>query len=65
MHSVSTRFQSVFGFLTTVALVLGAIIAASDFLHPAEPTTSIKVSNVQVYVKPMVYPAGGIPLVIF
>ncbi|KAK2868095.1 hypothetical protein FQN49_003157 [Arthroderma sp. PD_2] len=48
MHSVSSRFQSVFGFLTTIALVLGAFIAASVVLHPAEPTTSIKLSSVQV-----------------
>ncbi|EEQ29039.1 Signal peptidase complex subunit [Microsporum canis] len=48
MHSVTTRFQGVFGYLTTVALVLGAVIAASVFLHPADPTTSIKLSNVQV-----------------
>ncbi|KAI0969815.1 signal peptidase subunit [Xylaria arbuscula] len=48
MHNSLTRLQSVFGFFTTVAFVVGAIIAASDFTAPRTPQASIKATNVQV-----------------
>ncbi|KAI0810502.1 signal peptidase subunit [Xylaria sp. FL0064] len=48
MHNTLTRIQSVFGFFTTVAFVVGAIIAASDFATPRTPSASIKPTNVQV-----------------
>ncbi|KAI1283641.1 signal peptidase subunit [Xylaria sp. FL0933] len=48
MHNSLTRIQSVFGFFTTVAFVVGAIIAASDFAAPRTPSASIKPTNVQV-----------------
>ncbi|KAI1352518.1 signal peptidase subunit [Xylaria sp. FL0043] len=48
MHNSLTRIQSVFGFFTTVAFVVGAIIAASDFTAPRTPSASIKPTNVQV-----------------
>ncbi|RYP50688.1 hypothetical protein DL768_003832 [Monosporascus sp. mg162] len=48
MYNSLTRLQSVFGFFTTVAFVVGAIIAASDFLAPRTPSAVIKPTNVQV-----------------
>ncbi|KAI0550767.1 signal peptidase subunit [Xylaria curta] len=48
MYNSLTRLQNVFGFFTTVAFVVGAIIAASDFTAPRTPSASIKPTNVQV-----------------
>ncbi|KAI0866006.1 signal peptidase subunit [Xylaria cubensis] len=48
MYNALTRLQNVFGFFTTVAFVVGAIIAASDFTAPRTPSASIKPTNVQV-----------------
>ncbi|KAI0490909.1 signal peptidase subunit [Xylaria cf. heliscus] len=48
MYNSLTRLQNVFGFFTTVAFVVGAIIAASDFTAPRTPTATIKPTNVQV-----------------
>ncbi|RYP59437.1 hypothetical protein DL769_008525 [Monosporascus sp. CRB-8-3] len=48
MYNSLTRLQNVFGFFTTVAFVVGAIIAASDFLAPRTPSAVIKPTNVQV-----------------
>ncbi|KAI0119883.1 signal peptidase subunit [Nemania sp. FL0031] len=48
MYNSLTRIQNVFGFFTTVAFVVGAIIAASDFTAPRTPSASIKPTNVQV-----------------
>ncbi|KAI1117199.1 signal peptidase subunit [Nemania sp. NC0429] len=48
MYNSLTRIQNVFGFFTTVAFVVGAIIAASDFTAPRTPSASIKPTNLQV-----------------
>lgn len=48
MHSVLVRIQNVFGFFTTVAFSVAAVIALSSFIHPQNPSSSISVSNVQV-----------------
>ncbi|KAL1956842.1 hypothetical protein VTO42DRAFT_6792 [Malbranchea cinnamomea] len=48
MHSALNRAQSVFGFFTTVAFVLGLLTALSVTLHPAEPVSSVALTNVQV-----------------
>ncbi|KAI1260000.1 signal peptidase subunit [Xylariaceae sp. FL1019] len=48
MYNSLTRIQNVFGFFTTVAFVVAAIIAASDFASPRTPSATIKPSNVQV-----------------
>ncbi|KAI1126360.1 signal peptidase subunit [Nemania abortiva] len=48
MYNSLTRIQNVFGFFTTVAFVVGAIIAASDFTAPRTPSATIKPTNVQV-----------------
>ncbi|KAK7749388.1 hypothetical protein SLS62_008132 [Diatrype stigma] len=48
MYNSLTRLQNVFGFFTTVAFVVGAIIAASDFAIPRTPSAAIKPTNVQV-----------------
>ncbi|KAI1147072.1 signal peptidase subunit [Nemania diffusa] len=48
MYNSLTRIQNVFGFFTTVAFVVAAIIAASDFTAPRTPSASIKPTNVQV-----------------
>ncbi|KAF2969358.1 hypothetical protein GQX73_g4182 [Xylaria multiplex] len=48
MYNSLTRIQNVFGFFTTVAFVVSAIIAASDFTAPRTPSASIKPTNVQV-----------------
>lgn len=50
MHSALNRAQSVFGFFTTVAFVLGVLTAVSVTLLPAEPVSSVELTNVQVYV---------------
>lgn len=50
MYNSLTRLQNVFGFFTTVAFVVAAIIAASDFTVPRTPSADIKTTNVQVYV---------------
>ncbi|KAI3324990.1 signal peptidase subunit-domain-containing protein [Xylariaceae sp. AK1471] len=48
MYNSLTRIQNVFGFFTTVAFVVAAIIAGSDFTLPRTPSASIKPTNVQV-----------------
>ncbi|KAK6065714.1 signal peptidase subunit family protein [Seiridium cupressi] len=48
MYNSLTRIQNVFGFFTTVAFVVAAIIAASDFTAPRTPSATIKTTNVQV-----------------
>ncbi|PVI00452.1 signal peptidase 22 kDa subunit [Periconia macrospinosa] len=48
MHSVLVRIQNVFGFFTTVAFSVAAVIALSTFIHPQSPSSSISLSNVQV-----------------
>ncbi|KAM0342252.1 hypothetical protein ACHAPU_009657 [Fusarium lateritium] len=49
MFNTLTRGQNAFGFFTTVAFVVAAFIAASDFLTARAPgVNNIKASNVQV-----------------
>ncbi|EPQ62433.1 Bgt-3656 [Blumeria graminis f. sp. tritici] len=48
MFSTSNRLQNLFGFFTTVALVLGALIAASDLLAPRTPRASLSLKDVNV-----------------
>ncbi|KAK7427082.1 Signal peptidase complex subunit [Neonectria magnoliae] len=49
MYNSLTRIQNTFGFFTTVAFVVAALIAASDLLTPRTPSASlIAPTNVQV-----------------
>lgn len=49
MHSSLNRAQSVFGFFTTVALVVAGLAALSVLLFPTDaPTASVQLKNVQV-----------------
>jgi signal peptidase complex subunit 3 len=48
MHSALVRLQNVFGFFTTVAFTVAAVIALSSFISPQSPTASIQLRNVQV-----------------
>lgn len=49
MHSSLVRIQNTFGFFTTVAFVIAAFIAASDFIAPREPVVNVlKTTNLQV-----------------
>ncbi|KAH7152262.1 signal peptidase subunit-domain-containing protein [Dactylonectria estremocensis] len=49
MYNSLTRIQNTFGFFTTVAFVVAALIAASDFLTPRAPTVGLLTpTNVQV-----------------
>jgi hypothetical protein len=50
MHSTLTRAQNVFGFFTTVAFTIMALLAASDLVTPRAPSASVKLRDVQVYV---------------
>jgi hypothetical protein len=50
MHSSIVRIQNVFGFFTTVAFVVAALIAASDLIAPRTPSANVAVKDVQVYV---------------
>ena len=52
MHSSLVRIQNAFGFFTTVAFVVAALIAATDLLAPRTPSVGVlKPTNVQVYVQ--------------
>ncbi|RKU40733.1 hypothetical protein DL546_002706 [Coniochaeta pulveracea] len=49
MYSSIVRIQNTFGFFTTVAFCIAALIAASDFFSPRAPTVnSLKTTSVQV-----------------
>jgi signal peptidase complex subunit 3 len=48
MHSALVRLQNVFGFFTTVAFTVAAVIALSSFVSPQNPTADIQLRNVQV-----------------
>jgi hypothetical protein len=49
MHSSLNRLQAVFGFFTTVALVVAGFAALSVLLFPTDTTTaSVQLKNVQV-----------------
>jgi signal peptidase complex subunit 3 len=50
MHSTIVRVQNVFGFFTTVAFAVAALIACSDLIVPRAPSASVSVKDVQVYV---------------
>jgi signal peptidase complex subunit 3 len=50
MHSTIARVQNVFGFFTTVAFVVAALIAATDLIAPRAPRATITVNDVQVSV---------------
>ncbi|KAG9234676.1 microsomal signal peptidase-like protein subunit [Amylocarpus encephaloides] len=48
MHSTLVRTQNVFGFFTTVAFVVAALIAASDIVASRTPKASVVVKDVSV-----------------
>ncbi|KAI9722955.1 MAG: hypothetical protein M1812_001404 [Candelaria pacifica] len=48
MHSTLVRAQNVFGFFTSVAFFVGALIALSVIISPQTPSASINLKNVQV-----------------
>ncbi|RDL36410.1 Uncharacterized protein BP5553_05762 [Venustampulla echinocandica] len=48
MHSTIVRAQNVFGFFTTVAFIIAALIAGSDLIAPRTPSASVLVKDVQV-----------------
>lgn len=48
MNSTVVRMQNVFGFFTTVAFCVAALIAVSSFIHPQTPSAIIELRNVQV-----------------
>ncbi|CAG8974457.1 hypothetical protein HYALB_00004153 [Hymenoscyphus albidus] len=48
MHSTIVRAQNVFGFFTTVAFVVAALIAASDLTVPRAPKAEVTANSVQV-----------------
>ncbi|OCK82119.1 signal peptidase 22 kDa subunit [Lepidopterella palustris CBS 459.81] len=48
MHSTLVRVQNVFGFFTTVAFSVAAIVALSVIISPQEPSASVRLRNVQV-----------------
>lgn len=56
MHSTFTRLQNVFGFFTTVACVLAAFIAATDFSATRNPSGILKTNQLQVYAQPLLLP---------
>ena len=50
MHSSVVRIQNVFGFFTTVAFVVAALIACTDIISPRTPSAKVDVKDIQVYV---------------
>ncbi|KAF1918865.1 signal peptidase subunit-domain-containing protein [Ampelomyces quisqualis] len=48
MHSALVRLQNVFGFFTTVAFSVAAVIALSSFISPQSPSANVRIQNVQV-----------------
>lgn len=52
MHSTVVRAQNVFGFFTTVAFAVAAMIAFTDVITPRTPKASVSMSKVEVYVLP-------------
>ncbi|TAQ89452.1 hypothetical protein B7494_g2228 [Chlorociboria aeruginascens] len=48
MHSTIVRGQNVFGFFTSVAFAIAALIACSDFIAPRTPKADISIKDVQV-----------------
>ena len=50
MHSSLVRLQNVFGFFTTAAFSVAAVVALSVLLFPQSPSADVVVKSVQVYV---------------
>ena len=50
MHTSVVRVQNVFGFFTTVAFAIAALIAFSDLLAPRVPKATLSMRDVQVFV---------------
>lgn len=50
MHSALVRVQNVFGFFTTVASCVAALIALTVLITPQTPSAGLSLRNVQVYV---------------
>lgn len=48
MYTSIVRLQNTFGFFTTVAFVIAALIAATDLLAPRTPSGFLKTTNLQV-----------------
>jgi len=48
MHNNLTRIQNVFGFFTSVAFAVAAVIAVSVVLSAQSPSASLQLRNVQV-----------------
>ncbi|KUJ17271.1 signal peptidase 22 kDa subunit [Mollisia scopiformis] len=48
MHSTVVRAQNVFGFFTTVAFAVAALIAFTDLITPRTPKANISMSKVEV-----------------
>lgn len=48
MYNSLVRLQNTFGFFTTVAFVVSALIALSDLGSVREPTAVVKANNIQV-----------------
>ncbi|KAF1363682.1 signal peptidase 22 kDa subunit [Lizonia empirigonia] len=48
MHSALVRLQNVFGFFTTVAFTVAAVIALSSFVVPQSPSAAVQMRSVQV-----------------
>ncbi|KAL1870282.1 hypothetical protein VTK73DRAFT_2696 [Phialemonium thermophilum] len=48
MYSSLVRAQNAFGFFTTIAFVVGVLIAATDLFAPRTPSGTVKATNVQV-----------------
>lgn len=48
MYTSLVRAQNVFGFFTTVAFAVAALIAATDLLAPRAPSGTIRPANTQV-----------------
>lgn len=62
MYNSLTRIQNVFGFFTTVAFAVAALIAATDLLSARTPSVNvIKPDNVQVYEPPPFHPLLKLP----
>ncbi|KAL1898367.1 hypothetical protein Cpir12675_001912 [Ceratocystis pirilliformis] len=48
MYNIVTRFQSAFGFFTTVLFTVATLVALSDICVPREPTASIAPKDLKV-----------------
>jgi hypothetical protein len=55
MHSSLVRLQNVFGFFTTVAFTIAALIAVSDIIAERMPSVTVTIDKVQVYAIPVAF----------